>query len=70
MSILHYTRFTKIENEIYQVVFPVNTSSIINTIDGMKIIKESKISYISPIDGVTRLKLFEHYRVVKCGTQR
>ena len=58
MSILHYTRFTKIENKIYQVVFPVNTSSIINTIDGMKIIKESRFSYIRSIDGVTRLKLY------------
>ena len=39
-------------------MFPVNTSPIIDTIDGMKIIKESRFSYMRPIDWVTRLKLY------------
>ena len=39
-------------------MYPVNTSSIMDTTDGKKIIKRSRFSYIRPIDGVTRLKLY------------
>ena len=39
-------------------MYPVNTSSIIDTTDGMKTIKESMFSDLRPIDGVTRLKLY------------
>ena len=44
--------------KIYQIVYPVNTSSIMDTADGKEIIKKSRFSYIRPIDGVTRLKLY------------
>ena len=39
-------------------MYPVNTSSIMDTTDGMKIIKESRFSSIHPIDGVTRSKIY------------
>ena len=35
-----------------------NIPSIMDTTYGMKIIKDSRFSYIRPIDGVTRLKLY------------
>ena len=42
--------------KIHQVVYPINTSSIMGITNGMKIIKESRFSYIRPINGLTRLK--------------
>ena len=43
--------------EIHQVLQPDNKSSIVNLDDGKNVIKESRFSYIRPVDGVTRLKL-------------
>ena len=43
---------------IHQVIFPVNTSAIMELSEGKKIIKESWFSYIRHIDGVTRLKVY------------
>ena len=36
--------------KIHQVVYPINSSSIMATTVGMKVIKESRFSYIRPID--------------------
>ena len=44
-------------------MYPVNTSSIIDTTDGMKTIKESMFSDLRPIDGVTRLKLYNYSNI-------
>ena len=44
--------------KIHQVVYPVNTSSIMDTTDGTNIFKESRFSYIRSVDGVIRLKLY------------
>ena len=43
--------------EIHQVLQPDNKSSIVNLDDGKNVTKESRFSYIRPVDGVTRLKL-------------
>ena len=44
--------------KIHQVMFPVNISSIMELTGGRKITKESIISFIRPVDGVTRLKVY------------
>ena len=49
--------------KIHQVVYSVNTLSIMNIVDGKKIIKESRFSYIRPSDGVTRLKLCNYSNI-------
>ena len=36
--------------KIHQVVYPINSSSIMATTVGMKVIKESRFSYIRPIN--------------------
>ena len=59
--------YNNIKYKLYQVVFPVNTSSFMDTIDWMKIIKESRFSNIRPIDGVTRLKLYNCSNIIGLG---
>ena len=44
--------------KIHQVMFPVNISSIMELTDGRMITKESIFSFIRPVDGVTRLKVY------------
>ena len=39
-------------------MFPINISSITKLTEGKKIVKESRFSYIRPVDGVTKLKLY------------
>ena len=39
-------------------MIPINISSITELTEGKKIIKESRFSYIRPVDGVTKLKLY------------
>ena len=43
--------------EIHQVLKPVDKSSIIRLENGKTMKKESRFSYIRPVDGVTRLKM-------------
>ena len=50
--------YNNIKYNIHQVVFPVNKSSIMDTMYGMKIIKESRFGYTRLIDGITMFKLY------------
>ena len=50
-------KITPKKYEIHQVLQPDNKSSIVNLDNGKNVIKESRFSYIRPVDGVTRLKL-------------
>ena len=48
---------------IHQVMFPVNVSLIMLLIEGKKINKKLRFSYIRHVDGLTRLKVYNYLSI-------
>ena len=52
--------------KICQFVHPVNPSTIIELNEKTRFYKQSRFSYIIPVDGVTRLKVYNCSNITRC----
>ena len=51
--------------KIFQAVHPVNPSTTIELNDKTRFYKQSRFSYIRPVDGVTRLKVYTCSKITR-----